>query len=262
MPATLDRVLLPADIAAAIGITPGAQEFSFTDDYGVTYSGTPSHVTLAALARRDRIRHICPDVPLVPRRIREIAIILIRWFTSPDTERAHATAFTELSPTRVCELVIYLGTCAAPKTLDKVGPATLHHYTGHLLNDPVPSADHPFPQLADMPYRALAGTESTLGAGLQVTATTPSDSREVEVPVRYEATETIAWSGKTSVAVPVDKLNQLLMDPADSLERYLTAVAEHLEFTDSETVEGRDITGRLRLPETPTSSTGLVSQHG
>ncbi|UUV32126.1 hypothetical protein NQK81_01375 [Amycolatopsis roodepoortensis] len=113
-----------------------------------------------------------------------------------------------------------------------------------------------------MPYRALAGTESTLGAGLHVTATTSSGSEEVEVPVRYEATETIAWSGKTSVAVPVDELNPLLMDPADSLERYLTGVAEHLEFKDSETVEGRDITGRLRLLETSTSSSGLVPQHG
>ncbi|SDD55776.1 hypothetical protein [Actinokineospora iranica] len=60
----------PAEIAAALGITAGA-DYEFTDAYGVTYRGTSAHVALAALARPDRVRGIYPDQPAVALGVRD-----------------------------------------------------------------------------------------------------------------------------------------------------------------------------------------------
>ncbi|MGW4527803.1 hypothetical protein [Amycolatopsis sp. NPDC004378] len=242
----------PAQVGAAVGITAATGAgYRFTDAYGVTYTGTPAHVALSALARRDRTGDIYPDQPAVAPGIRATAATLIDWFTSPHTDPQHAAEFAALPPMRVCELVVYLCLHGDADALSKVGPESLRYYTGHLLHDPVPSAAHPLPRLIDQPYRSLAGTD-TQRTRLQVTATARGGADDVAVPMEIEATEDIYWELTVAVPVPVDELNELLMDPdyfaGDYLAENRELIDDHLVYADSQTQQGIDVTGRLAHP--------------
>lgn len=243
----------PAQLGAAVGITADTgTDYRFTDAYGVTYTGAPAHLALSALARRDLTGGIQPDQPTVAVGIRATARTLIDWFTSPHTDPRHAAEFAALPPLRVCELVVYLFLHGNADALDKVGPASLRHYTDHLLHDPVPGTEHPLPQLIDQPYQSLDGTEANPRIPLQVTATMPDGADEVAVPMTVEASEDIYWELTVAVPVPVDKLNELLMDPdyfaGDYLADNRELIDDYLDYSDSQTREGIEVTGRLAHP--------------
>lgn len=114
----------PALVGAAIGIdaTTGTR-YQFTDAYRVTYTGTPAHLALSALARPDMTADLYPRQPFIAEGLRAAASTLIDWFTSPHVVPRHAAEFAALSPMRVCELVIYLYENVAIADLKKIGPA-------------------------------------------------------------------------------------------------------------------------------------------
>ncbi|WNV83126.1 hypothetical protein [Umezawaea sp. Da 62-37] len=253
-PATGSRLSIdPVQIGAAVGIAATTSpDYQFTDAYGVTYTGTPSHLALSALARRDLTGGIYPDQPAVAPAIRATARTLIDWFTSPHTDPRHAAEFAALPPLRVCELVVYLCLHGDADALNQVVPESLRHYTDHLLHDPVPDHDHPLPRLIDQPYRSLNSTETRLGTRLHITATTPDDAAQVAVPMTVEAGESISWEFTAAIPVPVEDLNGLLLDQDYSLGDYLEdnreLIEAHLDYSDSQNVHGLDITGRLAHP--------------
>ncbi|MFI6029491.1 hypothetical protein [Amycolatopsis magusensis] len=237
----------PAQIAAAIGITADTG-YQFTDAYGVTYTGAPAHLALSALARRDLTGGIYPDQPAVAVGIRATAATLIDWFTSPHADPQHAAEFAALPAMRVCELVVYLCLHGDADALRKVGPESLRYYTDHLLHDPVPSAEHPIPRLADQPYRSLARPADRL----QVTATARDGADDVAVPMEIRASESIYWQFTAAVPVGVDELNELLMDPDYFPGHYLAdrreLIDDRLTYASSQTEHGLDVTGRLAHP--------------
>jgi hypothetical protein len=243
----------PVRIADVIGITADTDaDYQFTDAYGVTYTGAPAHLALSALARRDLTGDLYPDQPAAARGIRATALTLIDWFTSPHVEPQHAAEFAALAPMRVCELVVYLCLHGDAAALGKVGPEALRFYTGHLLHDPVPSAEHPIPRLIDRPYRSLEGTDARPRTRLQVTATARDGADDVAVPMEIEASEAIYWQLTVPVPVPVGELNELLMDPDYFAGEYLAEnrplIDDHLGYSDSETEHGIAVSGRLGNP--------------
>ncbi|RAS59484.1 hypothetical protein C8D87_11496 [Lentzea atacamensis] len=248
---TPDTRPVPAQIAAAIGITADTgTDYQLTDAYGVTYTGAPAHLALVALARRDLSRNLC-SAPGVPSAIRAAARLLIDWFTSEHTDPLHAAEFAALPPMRVCELVDYLVVHGNPSALSKVGPEALRAYTGHLLDDDVPSTEHPMPQLVDAAHRSLANPDSRW-ARLQVTATAPSGAETVAVPMELQASEEIYWQFTAAIPVPVADLNALLLDPDWSIEDYLhdhrELLDQYLTYRDSQTEQPLEIHGRLARP--------------
>jgi len=243
----------PAQVGAAVGITATTgTDYRFTDAYGVTYTGVPAHLALSALARRDLTGAVYPDRPAVALGIRATARILIDWFTSPYADPQHAAEFAALPPMRVCELVVYLCLHGDADALNKVGPESLCFYTDHLLHDPVPSLDYPLPRLIDRPYRSLDGTDANPRTRLQVTATAPDGAEQVAVPMSIEASEDIYWELTVAIPVPVDELNELLLDPdylaGDYLADNRELIDDHLVYSDSQTRHGLDVTGRLAHP--------------
>lgn len=240
----------PVQVAAAVGIT-GA-DYQFTDAYGVTYTGTPAHLVLSVLARRDLTGDVYPDQPAVAVGLRATAVTLIDWFTSPHADARHVAEFAALPPMRVCELVVYLCLHGDADALAKVGPESLRYYTDHLLHAPVPSAEHPMPRLIDQPYRSLDGTDSHPRTPLQVAATARGGADEVAVPMEIEASEDIYWELTVAIPVPVDELNELLMDPTYLTGEYLSdnreLIDDYLVYSDSQTQQGIDVSGRLAHP--------------
>lgn len=249
------RDIDPVQIAAAAGISAATgTDHRFTDAYGVTYTGTPAHLALSALGRGDRTGGIHPDRPAVAAGIRAVARILIGWLTSAHVDPLHAAEFAALPATRVCELVVYLFRHGNLDTLHRVGPASLPHYTDHLLHDPVPSAEHPLPRLIDRPCRSLHDPDSKPETLLQVTATAPDAANEVDVPMRIHASEDVHWEFTASIPVPVDELNALLLDPdhltGDYLSDHRELIDHHLVYDAGDTDEGLQVTGRLVDPDT------------
>lgn len=243
----------PARIGAAVGITADTGAgYQLTDAYGVTYTGAPAHLALSALARRDLTGDIYPEQPAVALGIRATARTLIDWFTSPHVDPQHAAEFAALPPMRVVELVVYLCLHGDADALGKVGPESLRYYTGHLLHDPVPSAAYPMPRLIDQPYRSLDGTDARPRTRLQVTATARDGGDDVAVPMNIEASEDIYWELTVAVPVPVDELNELLMDPdyfaGDYLADNRELIDDYLDYRDSHTEHGIEVTGRLAHP--------------
>lgn len=243
----------PARIATAVGITADTDsDYQFTDAYGVTYTGAPAHLALSALARPDRGGDIYPDYPAVAPSIRATAALLVDWFVSPYTDPQHAAEFAALPPMRVCELVVYLCLHGDADALSRVGPESVRYYTGHLLHDPVPSTDHPLPRLIDQTYRSLSATDTESLIPLQVTAATRDGATHVTVPMKIDVTEDIYWELTVAVPVPVDELNELLMDPdyltGDYLADRRELIDEHLVYADSLTQQGIEVTGKLTDP--------------
>ena len=227
--------------AAALGITPESTEYWFTDQYGLTYRGLASHVTLAALAHSDFTQDLFPDLTGVS--VPKIARIVIAWFTSPDTDPEHAVRFAALSPWQVCELVVYLWRHGHGAALEKVGPQTLHHYTSHLLLD-MHKETVPVPQLVDQPTEPLVPAESNLCSRLQVTVTAANDADEVPVPVRVDATERLSWSVQTAIPLSVEDLTHLLVGGGFSLSQHLDhhpdLIEDFLTYDDADS-KGHDI---------------------
>ncbi|GAB3162132.1 hypothetical protein [Amycolatopsis sp. cg9] len=241
----------PAQVAAAIGVTADTG-YQFTDAYGVTYTGTPAHLALSALARRDLTGEIYPDQPAVAPGIRATALTLIDWITSPYVDPEHAAEFAALPAMRVVELVVYLCLHGDAGALAKVGPESLRYYTSHLLHDPVPSAEYPMPRLIDQPCRSLDGTDARPRTRLQVTATARDGADDVAVPMEIQASEDIYWELTVAIPVSVDELNELLMDPDYFAGEYLAdnreLIEDYLDYRDSQTEHGLDVTGRLAHP--------------
>ncbi|GAA2678937.1 MULTISPECIES: hypothetical protein [Actinosynnema] len=242
-----------AQVAAAVGITADTgTDYRFTDGYAVTYTGTPAHLALSALARRDLTTGIHPDQPTVAVGIRDTARLLIDWFTSKHTDPQHEAEFAALPAMRVCELVVYLCLHGNAAKLRQVGPTSLRYYTDHLLHDPVPSTEHPLPTLIDGYYQALQAPGDRPGTRLQVTAIAPDDTDEITVPMHIHASEDVHWRFTAAIPVPVDRLNELLLDPdyltGDYLSDNRELIDEYLVCAAGDTDEGLQITGRLASP--------------
>ncbi|MDT7784996.1 MAG: hypothetical protein QOF58_3415 [Pseudonocardiales bacterium] len=251
-PSTPDTRPHPTRIAAAIGINADTgTNYQLTDAYGVTYTGSPAHLALLAIARPDLSRTMCRETGDAPG-IRAAARILIDWFTSEHTDPLHAAEFAALPPLRVCELVDYLFRHGNATALHKVGPEALRQYTGHLLDDPVPSTEHPMPQLVDA-ARSLAGPDSRWSR-LQITATAPHGADTVAIPMDIQASEDIYWQFTAAIPVPIAELNALLLDPDWFIEDYLQdhreLLDQHLTYRDSQTEQPLEIQGRLARPNT------------
>ncbi|GAA1308992.1 hypothetical protein [Saccharothrix xinjiangensis] len=243
----------PAQVGASVGITAATgADYRFTDAYGVTYTGTAAHLALSALARCDLTSGIYPDQPAVAVGIRAAARTLIDWITSPHTDPEHAAEFAALSPLRVCELVVYLCLHGDADVLCQVGPASLRHYTDHLLHDPVPNAEHPLPRLVDGPHRSLHGPGARPGTRLQVTATAGDEADEVAVPMRIHASEDVHWRFTAAIPVPADRLNELLLNPDYLTGGYLSdnreLIDDYLACVAGDTSEGLHVIGRLADP--------------
>jgi hypothetical protein len=247
-PANID----PAELAAAAGITATTGgDYQLRDAYGVTYTGSGAHLTLSALARRDLTKRLYRADPSARAGVRASARRLLDWFTSPYVDPEHAAAFAALSPMRTCELVAYVASHARGDGLDHVGPESLRYYTGHLLDDPVPSLEHPMPRLIDKPYRSLDGGDNPRHP-LQITATAADGGDEVMVTLDIEAHEEISWEFVAAIPIPVGELNELLMDPDYQLDDYLSdnrdLIDEYLVYRDSQTQEGVSVTATLASP--------------
>ncbi len=200
--------------------------------------------------------------------MRTSAALLIDWFTSPYVDPDHAAAFAALPPMRVCELVAYLANQGEAADLGHVGPESLRHHTRHLIHDPVPSHEHPLPRLIDTPYRSLDGGQDNPRHPLQVTATTADGHSEVMVKLDIEAHEEISWDFVAAIPIPVDNLNELLMDPDYHLDDWVSAnrelIDEYLIYRDSRTQDGISVNATLASPqaaltyeETPGETVGM-----
>lgn len=230
--------------AAALGITPESTEYWFTDQYGLTYRGVPSHVTLAALAHSDFTQDLFPFADLGGVSVPWVARIVIGWFTSVDTDPVHAVRFAALSPWEVCELVVYLWRYGHGEALAKVGPQTLHHYTSHLLLD-MHKETVPVPQLVDQPTQPLVPAKSNLCSRLQVTVTAPDGADEVPVPVQVDVTENLNWRVKTAIPLSVEDLTHLLVGKGFGLSEHLnrrTDLIEDFLTYDAADSIGHDVT--------------------
>ncbi|MEU7477050.1 hypothetical protein AB0A63_13770 [Lentzea sp. NPDC042327] len=222
-----DDLVTAETCAAALGITKDTgREYWFTDQYGVTYRGLASHVTLAALAHSDFTQDAFPQ--LNGRPLQRTARWVITLFTSRHTDPQHAARFAALSPWQVCELVAYLWRHRDDAAMHKIGPATLHLYTGHLLDhDGDPSA---LPDVVDRsPQPSLAQENCNLFARLQVTATARDGADDVPVPMLVEVTEKVSWRVKTAIPLAVEDLARLLVGSGFSVSEYLDRNAHLIE---------------------------------
>ncbi|GGM67619.1 hypothetical protein GCM10012275_42730 [Longimycelium tulufanense] len=240
-------------LAAAAGITdttdgPGYQ---LRDPYGVTYTGTPGHLVLAALARRDLTPDLYRAHDLTAERVRDSARLLAEWFTCDHIPVTHAAAFAALPPRRVCELVAHVASHSDPHALGCVGPESLPIHTGYLTGAGVNDPHQPYPAVIDHPYRALSGSDEP--PRLDVWAAAPHGVDEVMVPVEIEAHEEISWEFTAPIPVPVDELNALLMDGGpyaieDYVDEHRFLVDEYLTYTTSRSEDGISVTARLLSP--------------
>jgi hypothetical protein len=250
--ANITRMIINAiDVAAAVGITAttGA-DYRLTDTFGITYTGTPAHLALSALARPDLTSwpdHVDHDTRTSVRRA---AHTFIDWFTSPHVDPGHADEFAALTPTRVCELVAYLTGADNPTDLNVVGPQSLHACTEHLLHHSVPNSDRPFPRLTDVARQSLGTVESQ--HRLQVTASAGGGTDEVRVMLDIEAGRRIFWEFTASIPIPVAELDVLLRDPDYLLGVYLSdhreLVDRYLTYRNAGSVDGIGVDATLAAP--------------
>jgi hypothetical protein len=249
---TNPTIIDPAELATAVGITPTDPDYQFTDIYGVTYTGSPAHLALSALARRDTTARLYRRDPSARAAVRISAALLIDWFTSPYVDPDHAAAFAALPPMRVCELVAYLASQDEAADLGHVGPESLRHHTHHLIHDPIPSHEHPLPRLIDKPYRSLGGGADNPRHPLQVTATTADGGSDVLVKLDIKASEEIWWDFIAAIPIPVDDLTELLMDPDYNLDDWISdnreLIDEYLIYRDSQAQEGISVNATLASP--------------
>lgn len=254
MPATTRSATVATadELAAAAGITTDTG-YQLVDRYGVTYTGTPAHLTLAALARADLTPGLYRDERSLRAAVRASARWLALWFTSPYVAPEHATTFAELSPRRVCELVTHVVN-RSHDALSQIGPSSLLFYTAYLTSGAVDDPESSFPNVVDNPYRSLK-PDLDDGLRLDITATAPDGTDEVKIRMKVEARESISWDFVTAIPVPVDEINDLLMEPNWAPGRWLDDNSDfifpHLDYCNSSSEHGIDIDARVVPPDTP-----------
>jgi hypothetical protein len=205
--------------------TASGEPYTVTDGFGVTYTGTPAYLVLAALSRHDITPDLCGGDADAAHAVRELVALLTEWFTSDQIDAQHAAAFTAMAPARVCEIVAYLATHGEHRVLSQVGPESLHHYTEHLTTDALDDPATPLPTLIDSPPNWLRA-----GAPPDITATTADGTDTVALLVDVDAAENISWSFRTTIEVPVATLHDMLVDP-DELR---THVEDHRDLIEDE----------------------------
>lgn len=264
MPTTRNgRLATPHELAAAAGITTTTgPNYQLIDRYGVTYTGTASHLALNVVARADLTPELYRDAPFLQAAVRATARRLALWFTCPYVDEAHAAAFATLTPYRVCELIVHVCNHGHREALSQVGPTSLRFYTAYLLSDAVDDPEQDFPTVVDKPHRMLSpGSDGRLDLNIQATA--PDGAHTVDVRMDIDATETFSWSFVADVPVPTNEVNALLWDANSKLSSWLEA---RIELIDNHLVEssvglpkkGITTSARLAMPGTPLTHSALA----
>jgi hypothetical protein len=217
--------------------------FRFTDRYQVTYSGTGSHVTLAALLRKD----ITPDVggtQDTTRAVRIAASFIAHWFNCEHTPAEDAQQFTELSPQQVCRMVGYLASHASPENMGLVGPASLALYTRHLLTVLVEGNEaEAMPRVVDSPRHWLGDPRD-----LDITATAPDGKDLIRLHVDVKAREDLGWDFTTAIEFPVACMHDLMaggLDLGSFLSEERDLIEHHLDYGSSWSNNGLEVTAKL-----------------
>ncbi|WP_034271086.1 hypothetical protein [Haloechinothrix halophila] len=225
--------------------------FQLIDQYGVTYTGKPSHLALAALIRTDLTPQLYRDDRTLQDAVRTAASRIGLWFTCDHVDPGHAAAFAALSPARVCELVAHVVNCGHESALVEVGPESLRFYTAYLISDAVDDPEAHFPNVVDKPRRGLTSVFDDR-IPLDITATAPDGADEVRLRLDIEANEEIRWDFVAAVPVPIAKLNDLLMGPSWALSSWLDdnreLIDDHLDYSMSWSDQGIDTDVRLAGP--------------
>lgn len=227
--------------------------FELVDQYGVTYTGTPSHLALAALIRPDLTPQLYRDDRDLRAAVRVAASRIGLWFTCDYVDPGHAAAFAALTPSRACELVAHVVNRGHECALSEVGPESLRFYTAYLIGDAVDDPDAQFPNVVDKPRRGLTSVVDDR-IPLDITATAPGGADEVYLRLDIEASEEISWDFVAAVPVPIAELNDLLMGPDWALSSWLDdnreLIDDHLDYAMSQTDQGIETTVRLADPNT------------
>jgi hypothetical protein len=244
------RIATARELADAITADEGPG-FQLVDRYGVTYTGTPSHLALVALARPDLTPQLYRDDRALQDAVRTAASRIGLWFTCEHVDPDHAAAFAVLTPSRACELVAHVVNRGHESALSEVGPESLRFYTAYLISDAVDDPEARFPNVVDKPRRGLTSVLDDR-IPLDITATAPDGADEVYLRLDIEASEEISWDFVAAVPVPIAKLNDLLMDPSWALSSWLDEnrelIDDHLDYSMSWTDQGIDTTVRLAEP--------------
>jgi hypothetical protein len=256
------RIATAHELADAAGITAGdGPGFTLVDRYGVTYTGTPSHLALVALVRADLTPELYRDDRNLQTAVRSAASRIALWFTCEHVDPDDAAAFATLSPKRVCELVAHVVNRGHDEALSQVGPESLRFYTGYLVSGAVEDPESNFPNVVDKPFRSLSRAFDDR-LRLDITATAPDGAGEVLVRMDIEASEAIRWNFVAAVPVPADELNDLLMGPSWSLSSWLDdnrdLIDDHLEYSMSGSDQGIDTDARLAAPNAQLTYPGLA----
>lgn len=220
-----------ADAIESITTIVAGSTFTIADSFGVTYSGTPAHLVLAALSRTDLTPELGGHDRVACDAVRDAAGILATWFTSTAVPAEHAAAFTAMTPAQVCAVVAYLAAHGKPGTLREVGPASLPAYTAHLTSDALDDPNATLPTIVDRPRRWLDEAHP-----LDITPTTGDGSTTVALKVDVDASEDISWQFRTTIEVSVEDLHDLLAEPG-ALSTYVQdnrdLIDDHLTYEDS-----------------------------
>lgn len=255
------RIATARELADAAGITAAdGRDFELVDQYGVTYTGTPSHLALVALGRPDLSPQLYRDDRTLRDAVRTAASRIALWFTCEHVDPDHAAAFAALAPARVCVMVAHLVNRSHDDALSQVGPESLRFYTAYLISDAVDDPEARFPNVVDKPYRSLSQVFDDR-LRLDITATAPDGADEVRLRLDIEASEAIRWDFVAAVPVPTDELNDLLMGPSWALNSWLDdnleLIDDHLDYSTSWSDQGIDTDVRLAAPNAQLTYPGL-----
>ncbi|ASR39986.1 hypothetical protein BAY61_32415 (plasmid) [Prauserella marina] len=239
----------------------GGDGVELVDQYGVTYTGTPSHLALAALIRPDLTAALYRDDRDLRAAVRTAASRIGLWFTCEHVAPAHAAAFAALTPARACELIAHVVNRGHERALAEVGPESLRFYTAYLISDAVDDPESRFPNVVDKPHRELTSVIDDR-IPLDVTAAAPGGADEVYLRLDIEASEEISWDFVAAVPVPIAELNDLLMGPEWALSSWLDdnreLIDDHLAYSMSWTNKGIDTTVRLAEPNARLTYPGMA----
>lgn len=232
-------------MAALDKLGGSVEEPRFTDWYGITYTGAPAHVVLAAFERPD-ITTLDGFGDKLRTTVREITALLGFWFNNADTPEEHVRVFAGLPAVRVCRVLAYLLNHGIRPVLNYVTRSGLPMLTEHLL------------EIADLdedPTRGSFPTMPPIGSEwpgdrrpFAVTARAADGEDYVTVHARVDASETISWRFRTGVEVPVGLVHDVLTG-RDTLGTYLEqnrdVIEDHLRYEDSQLDEGLYVTAEL-----------------
>lgn len=224
------------------------EQMSFTDRYGITYSGSSAHITLTVLLRKDVSLFAGNETEneLARSAVRWAAALLVEWFTNEDTPERDAAELACLPSGGVARIVAYVATHGRREHLERVGPQTLATYTRHLLDFAHAEEDAAVPKLPQV----VDSNGPWLGKarGLPIAVIGPQGQDTVVVHVDVGAYEAISWRFSTGVEFPVEKVNAVLCGELD-LGRYLEdnreLIVDHLAYANSRPDDGLNVEATL-----------------